>query len=115
MAIQGRWRKGYVLDYHTLGSVYLGADEYGHPIFDTKRSEIGELLYRLKYRSDASSVAEIREAATVFINKWNPGIDYIVPVPPSRPDRHFQPAAALASAMSEKLNIPVIENCIINI
>jgi len=28
-----------VLDSHTLGSTYLGDDEYGHPMFDTKRSD----------------------------------------------------------------------------
>ena len=50
MRIPGRWREGYVLDYHTLGSTYLGDDEYGHPTFDTKRSDVGELLYRLNER-----------------------------------------------------------------
>ena len=50
MRIPGRWREGYVLDYHTLDSTYLGDDEYGHPMFDTKRSDVGELLYRLNER-----------------------------------------------------------------
>lgn len=47
--LAGRWRAGYALDHHTTSSVYLGDDELGHPAFDTKRSEIGELLYQLKY------------------------------------------------------------------
>ena len=45
MKIPGRWRDGFVLEYHTTGSVYVGDDEYGHPIFDTQRTELGELLY----------------------------------------------------------------------
>jgi hypothetical protein len=38
----GKWTVGYSLDVHTTGSTYLGDDEYGHPQFDTQRSEIGE-------------------------------------------------------------------------
>jgi len=47
MRIPGRWRAGYVLDYHTLSSAYLGDDEYGHPMFDTKRSETDRIRARL--------------------------------------------------------------------
>jgi len=47
--ITGCWTEGFALDFHTLSSEFIGDDEYGHPQFDTKRSEIGELLYRLKY------------------------------------------------------------------
>jgi predicted amidophosphoribosyltransferase len=84
MKIPGRWRDGYALDYHTLSSTYLGEDEFGHPQFDTKRSEVGELLYQLKYRSDASVVAAIVETVASFIATWQPGVDLLVPVPPSR-------------------------------
>ena len=45
MRIPGVWRQGYVLDYHTIHSAFLGHDEFGNPIFDTKRTEVGELLY----------------------------------------------------------------------
>jgi competence protein ComFC len=48
----GKWKAGYALDVHTLSSVPIGSDEFGHMQFETTRSEIGELLYRLKYRSD---------------------------------------------------------------
>src|SRR5205085_12270582 len=90
MKIPGSWRQGYVLDYHTLGSDFLGYDEFGHPIFDTKRTELGELLYRLKYRSDRSVVAKIVETAAHFITSWNPGLNVILPVPPSK-QRVYQP------------------------
>lgn len=104
--LPGRWREGFALDYHTVGSTYLGDDEFGHPIFDTQRTEIGELLYRLKYRSDNSVVDEIVLTAVTFINSWNPGVDIIVPVPPSRPGRSLQPVLTLSEVLSRKLSIP---------
>ena len=55
-SISGNWDAGYVLDKHTRSSTFLGYDEHGHPQFDTKRSEVGEALYQLKYRSDFSKV-----------------------------------------------------------
>ena len=112
MSIPGRWREGFVLDYHTTGSTYLGDDEYGHPIFDTKRSEIGELLYRLKYRSDTSVLDEIVTTAADFVSSWNPGVEIIIPVPPSRSDRPFQPVMLIAEELSKRLHIPLRKDCI---
>ncbi|HLP47994.1 MAG TPA: ComF family protein [Candidatus Kapabacteria bacterium] len=104
--LPGRWREGFALDYHTISSTYLGDDEFGHSIFDTRRTELGELLYRLKYRSDSSVINEIALILATFINSWNPGVDIIIPVPPTRSARSFQPVLTLAEALSGKLNIP---------
>jgi hypothetical protein len=49
--IDGPWADGRVLDLHSTGSEFLGYDEYGHEQFDTRRTEVGDLLYRLKYRT----------------------------------------------------------------
>lgn len=38
-----------VLDKHIKTSLYLGNNEYGHPDFDTTRSELGEFIYDIKY------------------------------------------------------------------
>jgi hypothetical protein len=57
--ITGNWTEGFALDFHTLSSEYIGDDEYGHPQFDTKRSDVGELLYRLKYGKDKSVLGDI--------------------------------------------------------
>ena len=112
MKIPGRWRDGVVLDFHTVSSTYLGDDEYGHPQFDTKRTELGELLYRLKYRSDMSFVAEIVDTIATFIEEtWKPSFDLIVPVPPSRA-RGRQPVRVLAEGLGERLSIPVESGCI---
>jgi len=45
--LDGSWDLGYALHKHTLSSIYLGDNEYGHPQFDTTRSEPGEALYQL--------------------------------------------------------------------
>jgi competence protein ComFC len=109
MQIPGRWRAGYVLDYHTLSSTYLGDDEYGHAMFDTKRSEVGELLYRLKYRSDKSALNELAGVAARFVREWNPGVTVLVPVPPSRV-RAEQPLHLIAESLGSAIGIPVDMN-----
>ena len=106
MRIPGRWREGYALDYHTLSSTYLGDDEYGHPMFDTKRSDVGELLYRLKYRSDRAVLDELVETAANFVRSWSPGVTILVPVPPSRA-RAEQPVRIIAEALGRTLGISV--------
>lgn len=110
MRIPGRWREGFVLDYHTQGSTYIGDDEYGHPMFDTKRSEVGELLYRLKYRSDSSVLEELVVTAARFVQSWNPGATVIIPVPPSRSRRPQQPVHVIAEALGKQVGIPVALN-----
>jgi len=111
MKVPGRWRDGYALGHHTISSTYLGDDEFGHAQFDTKRSEVGELLYQLKYKSDASAVASIVETVAAFVASWKPGVDLIVPVPPSRP-RASQPVLVLADALAKRLNLPCAPSCV---
>ena len=106
----GRWKAGYALDLHTLSSIPLGSDEFGYMQFETTRSEMGELLFRLKYRSDATAVPEIAAGAEAFMKAWNPGIDIVVPVPPST-NRATQPVLVLAEAIGQRLHVPV-SNCV---
>lgn len=54
--IRGNWDQGYVLDKHSLGSVHVGYWESGRDRFETKRTEVGEALYQLKYRQDWNMV-----------------------------------------------------------
>lgn len=106
--ILGKWRQGYALDLHSLSSVPIGYNEYGHMQFDTTRSDLGELLFRLKNRSDTSTVDEIVATAVTFLNTWHPPIEMIVPVPASTA-RAVQPVMLLAKGISEQLHIPVVE------
>lgn len=103
----GSWTAGYALDLHSTGSTYLGDDEHGHPQFDTHRSEIGELLYRLKYRADNSVIEELTEAAASFFSTWGITPTVIVPVPPTRTYRTVQPVLALAEELGNQLGIAV--------
>jgi ribonuclease HII len=54
--IKGNWEAGYALDLHTRAVELLGYDEFNRTIFDTVRSQIGELVYRLKYGRDKSVI-----------------------------------------------------------
>ena len=108
--IFGRWSEGFSLDIHTISSTLIGYNEFGHEQFDTQRSEIGELLYKLKNKSDQCSVPEIVEAVARLMEEWDPAVDIIVPVPPSNP-RAVQPVLVLAKAISQRLEIP-LANCV---
>lgn len=112
--IAGPWDDGYVLDVHSLGSVLIGHNEFGHPIFDTTRSETGELLYRLKYRSDQTVLPEIGEAAEHFIRDWGIQFDALVPVPASR-RRVMQPVSLLVNELAGRLECAVLEDSITRI
>jgi predicted amidophosphoribosyltransferase len=110
--IIGRWREGFALDVHTISSIHVGDDEFGHPVFETRRSELGELLYQLKYRSDVSGVAEIARAVADFVRKWDVRPEAIVPVPPTRGDRPHQPVWLVAAALGGLLGAPVCEKAV---
>ena len=106
--ILGQWREGFSLDLHTLRSDFIGHDEFGHPRFDTQRSEIGELLYVLKNRSNKTVIPEIVEVAERLMKEWGPAVDILVPVPPSA-DRIIQPVILLGKAISRRLDIPLAD------
>lgn len=106
--ILGKWREGFSLDLHTLSSVFVGYDEFGHSRFDTKRSEIGELLYALKNKADQRTVPELVHAAERLLREWNPPVQILVPVPPST-RRAVQPVLVLARAIGERLGMPVVD------
>jgi competence protein ComFC len=65
--LRGPWAAGFALDVHTTGSTFLGHNAYGHPVFDTGRSPIGELVYRLKYRGDKDALREIVDTVAGFL------------------------------------------------
>jgi predicted amidophosphoribosyltransferase len=85
--LRGPWSDGYALDVHTTSSTMIGHNTYGHPVFDTQRSALGDLLYRLKNRGDQTVIEPIVETMMGFLKTWNPRVDAIVPVPPSNKAR----------------------------
>jgi predicted amidophosphoribosyltransferase len=97
------WVEGYVLDYHTVSSTPTGDPYYR---FDTKRTDLGELLFRLKYRSGGNDVlTDIIDTAADFVGTWRPPIDCVVPSPPSQM-RKMQPAIEIARALADRLGFP---------
>jgi predicted amidophosphoribosyltransferase len=108
--IYGNFVSGVALDLHTLSSTYLGVNESGHEVYDTVRSEVGELLYRLKYRADQAAGLEIARVASEFIIRQKFKFGLLVPVPPSAA-RALQPVIFVANAIGASVPLPVA-NCI---
>jgi len=115
IAITGRWTHGWALDMHTIQSIPLGLDEWGHEMFDTTRSEMGEAIFKLKYRNDRTQVAPIAKTVANFIRGKVElaDINAIIAVPPSNMARRFQPVPVLAAAIGSKLNLQVPTNYLI--
>ena len=104
--LHGAWDDGRVLDRHVSRSVFIGYDEYGNPQFETTRTELGDLLYKLKYRGDQSAVRPIAQTVRDFVCHWNPGLDVIVPAAPSK-NRACQPLFQIADEVGRLLELPV--------
>jgi len=113
--LPGDWDAGYALDVHTLRSEFLGHNEYGEEEYDTRRSAVGELLYRLKYRGDRSVVRVLAEAAAGFVLGRNWPVDVLVMVPPTRTERRFQPVRLLARETGSLLKKSVYPNCVVKV
>ncbi len=103
--LEGIWEAGFALDVHTVRSQFIGYDELGRARFQTERSVIGDLLYRLKYQSDIAVIPEMMEIIT-SVSDFNT-IDLIVPVPPSNTERKFQPVIEVAKAIGSRIGKPV--------
>ena len=111
MTITGQWNEGYALDFHTVRSDYVGDDEYGHPRFDTKRTPMGDLLYRLKYGNDRSVIEDIVTTVESFVRWKSWPLDLVIPVPPSR-NRAFQPVVTLAKRLADALKVAYCGRCV---
>jgi predicted amidophosphoribosyltransferase len=104
--ITGPWAEGFVLDRHTVSSVPTG-DQYYR--FDTKRTELGELVYKLKY--GAGSLESIVDTVEAFLKEWNPEFECFATAPPSLL-RKAQPITEIARSLSERLSIALCENAL---
>ncbi len=103
--LEGNWVAGFAFDLHTLNSEYLGQDEYGHDRYNNTRSEMGELVYQLKYQHDSSVVNKIVDLLQE-INGFNK-MDVVIPIPPSNKNRVNQPVYSIATEFGKRFGITV--------
>lgn len=105
--IFGNWEQGYSMDLHSLSSEYLGENDYGRPMFDTVRSDIGELVYQLKYQGNRSAVNEIVSLISPFVKEWQRSASFnvIISMPPSNKQRRVQPVFEVANELARMLDL----------
>ena len=96
----GNWDKGFALHKHTLSSVFTGNNEYGHPTFDATRSEPGEALFQLKYRSDYNQVDPLAQAILDHIIPRIGGFGMVIPMPATK-QRARQPVHEITEKLSK--------------
>lgn len=104
--VQGPWDACWILDKHTLNSQYLGDDAYGHPRFETTRTEVGEATYQLKYKHDWDQVQPLAQAIADHIFPKLDNVGFILPMPATAV-RPRQPVAEVAEALGKIVNTPV--------
>ncbi|MBE3673998.1 ComF family protein [Pseudoalteromonas distincta] len=110
--ICGNWDLGYSLDKHVLQSIYLGENQWGHAEFDTTRSEVGEALFLLKYRSDFTQISVIADQMTESLSQYFSTACLVIPMPASK-QRARQPVREIALKIAENMKIPCLENLLI--
>lgn len=106
--LEGNWKRGLAFDVHTLSSAYLGVNEFGYDQWENTRTEIGELLYQLKYRADARKVQRIVKLLDKI--KGIESMDYIIPVPSTNKQRRVQPVVEIARKLGEHRGVDVLED-----
>jgi predicted amidophosphoribosyltransferase len=85
----------------------MGVNEHGYDVYKNDYTELGELLYRLKYRGDQSAAPEIILTACEFLKPYLNKFDCVIPVPPSI-ERPVQPVVVLANGIGLALGLPVL-------
>ncbi len=100
---KGKWHleAGYALDEHTISSVPDGAGG-----FLTVRTEMGHLVYDLKYGNKRLNSTKIARVMADWIHRKykHYQINCLAAVPPST-TRTYQPVVAIAKKLSEMLSV----------
>jgi len=96
--LKGPWLAGWALDFH---SRFDGGDQV--------RSEVGDLLFRYKYREEHTLAQELARRLADFLHQRPelPVVDAVIPVPPST-ERAFDPVTELGRELAEQLGSPVL-------
>ena len=110
--IHGIWGQGWALDKHMLKSAFAGYNEYGHPKFDSTRTEVGQAVYQLKFKTDWNQVLPLAQALALQICPKFQDIGYIIPMPATT-TRARQPVMEIATQLSHLLHVPMLPNLLL--
>lgn len=110
--INGNWDDGYALDKHMLKSTFLGNNDSGYPMFDNQRTEAGEAVYQLKYKSDWGQVEPLAKAVVDHVVPRLGKIGLVVPVPASKV-RAKQPVYEVAREVAKRIKVASFEGTVI--
>lgn len=110
--IEGNWDAGYALDKHMLHSEFTGYNEAGHPTFENTRTQVGEAVYRLKYRQDWSQAPRLASAVVRHVVPLLGRIGLVVPMPASRP-RTRQPVNEVAGEVGKLLEVKMFAGILV--
>ena len=103
--LSGSWDRGFAMDKHSKYSVMTGHNEYGHPIYDTTRTEVGEAVFQLKYRSDWTQVQPLAECLYKEAYPLFQKVGFILPMPASNA-RERQHVTEIAEALAKLSSVP---------
>lgn len=109
--LRGPWQEGFALDVHTTTSTLVGYDERGRTVFSTKRSEVGDMLYRLKYMGERRAIGPLAVTAAEFLARQSWDLDVVIPIPPSR-RRYLQPVVAVGREVGRLRGLTVLEDAV---
>lgn len=101
-----------MLDKHSIGSVCVGHNEWGHPVFETTRTEVGESTFQLKYRGDWGQVNPLAQAINEHIYPKLSKVGFVVPMPAST-QRPLQPVTEIANELGRLVQVPVFNNLLL--
>ncbi|MGO6677318.1 ComF family protein [Rhizobium leguminosarum] len=110
--LSGPWSGGYALDKHKISSTFTGYNEYGHATFATLRTDAGEAVFRLKYRSDWTQAGLLAAAVYEHIVPKFPQIGLVIPMPASQ-TRARQPVDAVGEELAKLMNVNSVAGIIV--
>ena len=111
----GNWYDGWSLDLHSISSKIIGENEFGHPVFETTRTDLGQQVFLLKNRGRKESADLILDQIKDFLDNWAvlENVDCILPTPPSNKNRIYQPVFEIAKRIAEYTNKKYAEDVLV--
>lgn len=100
--ISNKFYRGYCLDFFTTNKY----KKY-NVNSNSQHTEIGELLYRYKYKCDESVFNKLIDLINGKLYAFLKEVDVICPIPPSDTNRKYQPVYEISREIGKRQEIPV--------